>query len=600
MSLGKRNIRPAIALGLTALLSLSVLAPSYAESRPEASQAEIMSMRGALGPLVMVWGTNQVITPKSRWIPSSVLGPLKRYKGSSSVNGSEILVVSGSKGSSAFEIWKEQTGRADATTEDFIASLIVSGPQGPRGVRGLVGFQGAIGAAGVSGPQGEKGEDGITTTVEVDGEPGKDGEDGSSAYELWKEKCEADGAADCSEDTFWESLLGEQGEAGENGQDGLGTLKLGQMTCPNNQKVTSLTLQNIEGNYTLGVQCKDNGPNNARESENGNWDPAFDDGVETQDANELFNAWKSVNKKPNASLEEFVDAMKGSAGKDAYTLWRENQIEASGNRGNSGKSLELADFFEAMRGSQGEKGEKGERGEQGLQGLAGPQGPAGPQGVAGSSAFEVWKSTVNRPNASVSDFLTSITGAQGPIGAAGVQGPSGAPGKNNFELWKESLAPNNKNNSFADFLLAVSGPKGDKGDRGEQGIQGLTGATGSIGLTGAQGPVGPQGVPGIQGIQGVRGEKGERGDQGVPGVAGPVGPQGPKGKDGAMALAIGSCEVGQVIQSLTLNDDGAIEASCVTAAPTLGEAAICVAPNGTITWGACSKGGETYFLARLN
>ena len=654
----------AIILGL--ILSVSTFLPAAAEPNTANNETSNSAMvRGVLGPLVVIPGSSRVIAPKSKMVPPALMGPLKRYANITSSNGQEVLIVTGSSGASAFEIWKEQTGRFDATTEEFISSLITSGPPGLRGPRGPLGAQGVVGVAGVagaSGSQGEKGEDGVTTIQELDGV------DGESAYEIWRsEHCSAgqkevtldNGTFDCDQAGFLKSMQGGASTETIIREDVVnwsGTLQAGAMTCPNNQKITSIVLVDISteenpNTKRLGVQCKDNGNNNAKEG-NGGFDPEYDDSISiaSQTFKSAFDSWKFVNKKPGATEEEFVASLKGENGKSAFELWSDNQIQSSNN--GQGKKAELTDFFTALKGERGEqgpiglngfsaievwrsslpnsyrgstdveaflqaitgargaqgdkgekgdKGERGERGEQGLQGLAGPQGPAGPQGVAGASAFEIWKATVGRNNATVSEYLVAITGAQGPTGSVGVQGPSGAAGKNNYELWKESLPNSNKNNSFADFLIAVSGPKGDRGEIGAQGPQGAQGVVGPTGPQGLVGPVGPQGPQGIQGIQGPRGEKGEKGDQGIQGVVGPKGDQGDRGANGALALADSTqCAVGQVIQSLRLNAADEIEATCAEAAPALGEAAICVDDRGGIAWGACSGKGTTYYLATKN
>jgi hypothetical protein len=657
------GLKPPVAIALGLVLSISSLFPAYAE--PNASNNDSSSsaiVRGVLGPLVTIPASGKVIAPKSKMVPPALMGPLKRYANLASSGGQEVLIVTGSSGASAFEIWKEQTGRVDATTEEFLASLITSGPPGLRGPRGPLGTQGAIGIAGVagaSGAQGEKGDDGVTTIQELDGV------DGESAFDLWfANNCSEDqedvtldnGTFSCDQAGFLKSMQGgtsTQTTIREEVINWSGTLQAGALTCPNNQKITSIVLVDIStaenpNTKRLGVQCKDNGNNNAKEG-NGGFDPAYEDSIniDPQVFRSAFDSWKFVNKKPNASEEEFVQSLKGENGKSAFELWVENQLQAS-NIGQS-KKVDLTDFFTAMKGERGEQGliglngfsayevwrsslpnsyrgptdvaafmeaitgargaqgargetgERGERGEQGLQGLAGPQGPAGPQGVAGASAFEIWKATVGRNNATVSDYLVAITGAQGPTGTAGVQGPTGAAGKNNFELWKESLPNSNKNNSFADFLIAVSGPKGDRGDTGASGPQGVQGVAGPVGPQGQAGPVGPQGIPGLQGIQGPKGDRGEKGEQGIQGVAGPKGDQGDRGANGALALSDSTqCAVGQVIQSLRLNAADEIEATCADAAPALGEAAICVDDRGGISWGACSNRGTTYLLVTKN
>jgi collagen type VII alpha len=651
------------------ILSLSTVVPASAEPNVASSDGSKSAVvRGVLGPLVMIPGTSKVIIPRSVMVPAALMGPLKRYANLNSSGGQEVLIVTGSSGASAFEIWKEQTGRFDATTEEFISSLITAGPPGLRGARGPLGAQGVIGVAGVagvagaSGAQGEKGADGVTTIQELDGV------DGESAYQLWfNEHCSADqedvtldnGTFSCDQAGFLKSMQGGASTETIIREDVVnwsGTLQAGALTCPNNQKITSIVLVDISTDENpntkrLGVQCKDNGNNNAKEG-NGGFDPDYDDtiSISSPSFRSAFDSWKFVNKKPNATEEEFVASLQGENGKSAFDLWNDNQLQSSNN--GQAKKVDITDFFTAMKGERGEqgpiglngfsaievwrsslpnsyrgptdvaafldaitgargaqgdkgdkgdKGDRGDRGEQGLQGLAGPQGPAGPQGVAGASAFEIWKATVGKNNATVSEYLIAITGAQGPTGTPGVQGPSGAAGKNNYELWKDSLPNSNKKNSFADFLVAVSGPKGDRGEIGAQGPQGIQGVAGPTGAQGQIGPVGPQGPQGIQGMQGPTGERGEKGEQGIQGVAGPQGDKGERGANGALALAESTqCAPGQVIQSLRLNAADEIEATCAEAAPSLGEAAICVAENGSISWGTCSNRGTTYYIATKN
>lgn len=694
MGIQTRGLRVSLAVAMGLVLSLATVVPASAEPNKASNDTSNSAVvRGVLGPLVMIPGTSKVIVPRSVMVPAALMGPLKRYANLYYSGGQEVLIVTGSSGASAFEIWKEQTGRADATTEEFINSLISAGAPGLRGPRGPLGSQGVVGVAGVagldgsSGSQGEKGADGITTIQELDGV------DGESAYELWfSEHCSAEqedvtldnGTFSCNPAGFLKSMQGgasTETTIREEVINWTGTLQAGAMTCPNNQKITSIVLVDISteenpNTKRLGVQCKDNGNNNAKEG-NGGFDPDYDDSISinSQTFRSAFDSWKFVNKKPSATEEEFVASLKGEDGKSIFDLWSENQIQSSNN--GQGKKADITDFFTAMRGERGEtgpiglngfsaievwrsslpssyrgstdvaafleaitgargaqgdkgdrgdkgdagergqvgqagatgatgatgaRGEKGDRGEQGLQGLTGPQGPAGPSGVAGASAFEIWKATVGKNNATVSEYLVAITGAQGPTGTSGVQGPSGAAGKNNFELWRDSLPNSNKNNSFADFLIAVSGPKGDRGEIGAQGAQGEQGVVGPTGPQGQVGPVGSQGIQGIQGIQGPRGEQGEKGEQGIQGVAGPQGDKGERGANGALALAESTqCAPGQVVQSLRLNAADEIEATCAEAAPSLGEAAICVDDRGGISWGACSNNrGTTYLLATKN
>jgi hypothetical protein len=71
-----------------------------------------------------------------------------------------IATTPGADGKSAFDLWKESTGKTDASLDDFFADL-----KGDAGKDGKDGAKGDKGDTGLKGDKGEDGKDGITTVV---------------------------------------------------------------------------------------------------------------------------------------------------------------------------------------------------------------------------------------------------------------------------------------------------------------------------------------------------------------------------------------------------------------------------------------------------
>jgi hypothetical protein len=431
--------------------------------------------------------------------------------------------VTGIAASQANDIWVS-TMSAFTLVDGIPGPIGAPGQKGEPGEPGFRGFAGPQGPQGMSGSKGETGEIGATGislegAAGTDGDDGADGTDGKSAYQIWYDEnnCNSD-SANCTEADFLNSLVGASGEDGLVFDIGLDP---NRMTCPNNQKITSLVIiDNL-----LGVQCQDGGQgntNNANEGnggftppnsnemqpiansgENGNrnqtgsQEPATT-GVSGLSAYEVWVAEQLPNS--DTSIGAYFSAIKGDIGDDAFTVWAKSQPVSQG------KKLVLADYFAAIKGDRGDKGDRGE---------VGPAGPAGPQGA---SAYETWKAALPKtgnPDTSVAAFLASIKGDPGPQGQTGQSGP--------------------------------------------QGQAGQVGATGSQGPAGPIGPQGPKGDTGAQGTTGLQGPAGAKGDPGPKGDKGDTGAQGPAGTvDGFTSQTI------------------------------------CVATNGAITWGACSKGGTQY------
>jgi len=129
----------------------------------------------------------------------------------------------------------------------------------------------------------------------------------------------------------------------------------------------------------------------------------------------------------------------------------------------------------------------------------------GQPGADGESAFEIWKTQTNNPNATVQDFIDDITGDDGNSITTVVQNNDGTL-TINFSSGPSFTTPN-----------SLTGPTGS------------TGATGAVGPTGAAGPTGPTGPQGPTGLTGATGATGPQG---------PTGPTGPQGAQGGVGPGI--------------------------------------------------------------
>ena len=371
----------------------------------------------------------------------------------------------GADGKSAYEIWKESdTANADATEEDFIASLkgekgdtgadgksaydvwIEAGNEGTeddfleslRGVDGIDGQDGADGADGIDGQDGADGQDGI------DGEDGIDGIDGKSAYDVWIEA-----GNEGTEDDFLESLRGVDGSDGTDGLDGKSAFEIWK-----------------EVNETEGTELTETDFLDSLVGEKG------ENGVDGQDGapgKSAYEVWKEQEGNADKTVEEFLASLKGEDGADgingksAYEIWQD-----AGNTGTE------ADFLESLKG--GPKGADGKsafdvwKEQEGNTDKTEDDFIATLQGIDGKSAYGVWKEAGN--TGTESDFLESLKG--GPKGDAGVDGQDGVDGldgKSAYEIWKESDSAN-AGKTEAEFLASL---KGADGTNGQDGVDGLDG-----------------------------------------------------------------------------------------------------------------------------
>ncbi|WP_414167124.1 hypothetical protein ACMATS_05820 [Streptoverticillium reticulum] len=154
----------------------------------------------------------------------------------------------GAAGKSAFEQWKEETGKPDATWEEFQKDITgAPGPKGTDGKDGDPGTPGKDGAPGTSayqewldagntgseedflkslvGPQGKPGDPGTPGKDGDNGKPGDPGPAGKSAYQQW-----LDAGNTGSADDFLASLKGAKGEQGPPGDPT-------KLTCPDMRTV---------------------------------------------------------------------------------------------------------------------------------------------------------------------------------------------------------------------------------------------------------------------------------------------------------------------------------------------------------------------------
>jgi hypothetical protein len=258
---------------------------------------------------------------------------------------------------------------------------------------------------------------------------------------------------------------GDQGLKGDAGKDGAMSLGAGA-TCPNNQKITSLKINN---DGQLEVVCSNNQGNNAKQGR------AFGslDEINEELADYVYLSTQDIltNDFVLSQLigprgEQGIQGEQGVAGKSALQIWQEQN--------NSNASV--SDFLSAIKGPTGD------------------------------SAYQTWLALPGNENKSSLEFINQLKGAPGNAGEAGFDGSDGKDGKDGesaYEIW---LAAGNQGTpqQFLDSLRGSDGV-GTPGSAGEKGDKGDPGEKGEKGDPGEKGEMGEAGAPGRDGVVSVEG-----------------------------------------------------------------------------------------------
>lgn len=415
--------------------------------------------------------------------------------------------VIGVDGKSAFEIWKEETGASQTSTEaDFI--IAITGDQGPKGDKGDTGETGAAGPIGPTGPQGSAGT-GITfkSAIPTQSDLPTEGNVQGDAYLVQDTDSlyiYSDSVGDFVDGGSIQGPAGPTGPAGATGDKG-------------------------------------------------------DKGDQGDTGDSAYQVWLTISGNEGKTEQEFIDAItgndgaagpKGDDGLDADNSTIATNLStnstfvtsvSSNNTLSSNVATALADDS-TFRSNV--KGDKGDQGDQGLQGPKGDQGDTGPQGDDGVPLdILVEASESSLPSSSpvgtlaiVSQDMNGVRNAiykktadgwdfqsQSLKGDKGDTGDDGEDGRSIYsvELVNDSQLKINFDDSTSTTLASI---KGDSGADGQDGsdltvtsitnndndtitilFSDNTSHTTAVlkGNTGATGPQGPKGDTGETGAAGA-------------------------------------------------------------------------------------------------
>lgn len=391
----------------------------------------------------------------------------------------------GKEGLSSLEVWLAKPENTGKTEDDYWLSL--------KGEKGLTGDPGRDGKnalpLNIIGkldtieqlPDPADRDQGDTYVIDNHwwvhtGETWEDlgsveGPEGKSSFEVWKLYT---GNADATLDDYFEAM---------RGRDGTGLVVRGALES------TDLLPENPQtgDTYIIGekmyVWATDV------------WAPVGQVGPEGKS---VFDTWKLVNGKPDATEAEFLEAMriKGDQGdqgpigpqgpgiKILGILAEADELPAEGAPLGEGYLIGSHywvwydnDWHDAgsIQGPKGDDGPKGADGKNGKDGTNGKDGDPGAKGEPGKpfTILGTVEDVASLPTDAedydlylvVRNLYQRIDGQWKDLGAfVGAKGDDGAPGKDNLALWLAK--PENADKTEADFWEAMRGPKGEPGDGG--------------------------------------------------------------------------------------------------------------------------------------
>ena len=319
----------------------------------------------------------------------------------------------GADGKSAYEVWVEQEGNAGKTEVDFFESLI--GPKGDPGATGEQGPQGETGETGADGKSayevwvsqeenaGKTEEEFLASLGGVAGPEGPQGEagaDGKSAYEIWLSLGNTG-----SEDDFIMSLMG---MPGANGNDGMSAYEVWASLEENEGKTEEEFFASLKG----------------PQGETGPEGPVGPQGETGATGSSAYDAWLSIAGNEGKSVEDFIASIQGAKGEtgaqgpkgekgEGFSIKKTYASKEELLAGYATDGLALNDFVAIVSNVEDEdnasiyiKGETEYVFLMDLSGATGLTGPKGESGVDGQRGTR-WSTGVAITGDSVSDAIYS-------------------------------------------------------------------------------------------------------------------------------------------------------------------------------------------------